>query len=109
MSGLIYRRIVSQQWVKAGEQAERAAFLTKLDQALNKAGGRRLVLIECDAAEALAQWETLGTEIFPSMEAVQAYQAALEALGCAQTIALETETGTSLDFERWLTGCKHEA
>ncbi len=109
MSGLIYRRILSQQWTTAGEQAERAAFLAKLDQALKKAGGMRLVILQCDAADALAQWETLGTEIFPNREAVQTYQAALEALGCAETIAIEEETGTSLDFERWLTACKHEA
>ncbi len=109
MSGLIYRRILSQQWTTAGEQAERAAFLAKLDEALKKAGGMRLVILQCDAADALAQWETLGTEIFPNSEAVQAYQAELEALGLTQAIQTEAETGTSLDFERWLTACKHEA
>ncbi len=110
MSGLVFRRILSHKWVKVGEQmpqAEREAFLTELDEALHKVGGRRLVFLICDATDALQQWDTLGTEVFPDMRAVQEYEGLLEKLNCSQYIETRTETGTGGDFERWLRGDVH--
>ncbi len=105
MSGLIYRRVLSHQWVKSEDQAERNAILARLDETLQKVGGRRLVLIECEASEALRQWDTLGMEIFPDMRAAQEYLKLLQETGQLQDIETTSVTGTSRDFEGWLMAC----
>lgn len=106
MSSLIYRRILSHEWVKTKDQmlqAEREALLAKLDETLQKVGGKRLIFIECDSDEALRQWDTLGTEIFPDMQAVQEYLELLKGLDGIQYIETTSEIGTGTDFEKWLT------
>ncbi len=106
MSGLVYRRIIKHQWVKAGDQASQAeqdAVLAKLDQALREVGGKRMVLLHYDsAADALQEWGTLGTETFPDLQAAKDYEDRLRELGCDDYLEMTVKTGTSRDFEHWL-------
>ncbi len=105
MSGLIYRRIYNQRWVKPADQVERDAILATLDQTLQEVGGKRLVLIECDAGYALEQWKTLGIEIFPDQQAAEEYLELLEESGALQSIEMTAEMGPGREFEKWLTTC----
>ncbi len=108
MSRLIYRRIYSYRWLNAEDQGERDAILTKLDQTLQEVGGKRLVLIECDSSEALRQWNTLGLEIFPDLQAAEEYLDLLQEPGELQWIDMTSEMGTGDDFEKWLTTCRQK-
>jgi hypothetical protein len=52
--------------------------LAKLDEALEKAGGKRLII--CDTNWSSDQWAFAGVEEFPNIEAVQNYMAAVSEL-----------------------------
>jgi hypothetical protein len=50
---------------------EQDRLMAKVDEALGKAGGKRVVM--CDSTWASEQWPYFGVEVFPDIEAVQKY------------------------------------
>jgi hypothetical protein len=57
---------------------EQNVLIAKLDEALQKIGGKRPLL--CNSSWSSDQWSFAGVEEFPNIEAVQQYMAALEEL-----------------------------
>jgi hypothetical protein len=74
-------------------QEERNSLIAKLDEALEKVGGKRPIL--CDSSWSSDQFSFAGIEEFPNIEAVQNYMAALNKLNwfryCESTSALGTK------------------
>jgi hypothetical protein len=59
-------------------QEEQNSLVAKLNEALEKVGGKRPIL--CDSSWSSDQWLFGGIEEFPNIEAVQKYSAALKEL-----------------------------
>ena len=74
-------------------QEEQNRLLAKLNEALEKVGGKRPVL--CDSSWSSDQWSFAGIEEFPNLEAVQQYTAVLRELNwfryCESTNVLGTK------------------
>ena len=101
MDGLVYRRVVNHRWKNAWEnlsQSQKDAVLAQLDFALAEAGGRRYVLIACDAAYALKEWDTFGLEIFPDADAVRRYETMLDEIRWADYVETDSVTAAELAF-----------
>ena len=67
----------SEAWYQLSK-AELESLEAKLDEALEKAGGKRLII--CDTNWSSDQWAFAGVEEFPNIEAVQNYMAAVSEL-----------------------------
>jgi hypothetical protein len=52
-------------------QEEQNSLMAKVGEALEKVGGKRVVV--CDSSWASEQWPYFGVEVFPDIEAVQKY------------------------------------
>jgi hypothetical protein len=59
-------------------QEEQNSLVAKLNEALEKVGGKRPIL--CNSSWSSDQWSFAGMEEFPNIEAVQKYMAALQEL-----------------------------
>ena len=74
-------------------QEEQNSLVAKLNEALEKVGGKRPIL--CDSSWSSDQWSFAGIEEFPNIEAVQKYMAALQELNwsryCEGTNVLGTK------------------
>ena len=104
MAELILKRYMSHRWSEAWErcpQGERDAFLEEIDKALQQAGGTRIVIIQCDSAYALKEWDTFGMEIFPDEDAVQVYAKLLDELDHSRFVQTAVLTGTEADLREW--------
>ena len=99
MSDLIYKRYRSHEWTTTWEQlsqAEKEVWLAKLDSVLENAGGMRFVLVACDSANALREWDTLGVEVFPDQVALAQYHQNLEVLNLAKYVDVKANIGADL-------------
>jgi hypothetical protein len=52
-------------------KAEQSSLIAKLDEAFEKAGGKKVIL--CDSSWSSDQWSVSGVEEFSNIEAVQSY------------------------------------
>jgi hypothetical protein len=77
-------------------QEEQKGLIAKLDESLEKVGGKRPIL--CNSSWSSDQWLFAGVEEFPNIEAVQKYMAALQELKwfryCESTNVLGTKSET---------------
>jgi hypothetical protein len=64
-------------WYQLSKE-EQKGLIAKLDNALEKVGGKRPIL--CDSSWSSDQWLVTGVEEFPNIEAVQNYMAAINEL-----------------------------
>jgi hypothetical protein len=96
MSKPIYKLFMFRQteaYFQASEE-ERNVFLGKLDEAFKKSGGKRLVM--CDSSWSSEQYPVFGVEVFPDIEAVQQYAAALNELNMPRYVESMSVLGTEL-------------
>jgi hypothetical protein len=91
----IYKLFVgrfSEAWYHLSQE-EQNSLLAKLNEALEKVGGKRPIL--CDSSWCSDQWSFGGVEEFPNLEAVQQYTTALKELNwfryCESTNVLGTK------------------
>lgn len=94
MSKPIYKLFLfrnTEAYYQASEE-ERNVFLGKLDEAFKKVGGKRLVM--CDSSWSSEQYPIFGVEVFPDIEAVQQYAAALNELNMPRYVESMTVLGT---------------
>lgn len=79
-------------WYQLSKE-EQNSLTAKLNEALEKAGGKRLIL--CNPNWSSDQWSFAGVEEFPNIDAVQKYMAALNELNwfryCESTNVLGTK------------------
>jgi hypothetical protein len=75
-------------------QNERNELLGKIDAALQKAGGKRL--ITCNSSWSSEQWPVFGVEEFPNIDAVQQHAEALTELNLSRYLVSMTLLGTEL-------------
>jgi hypothetical protein len=82
----------SEAWYQLSKEQQKS-LLAKLDEALEKVGGKRPIL--CDSSWSSDHWLAAGVEEFPNIEAVQKYMAALMELNwfryCESTNVLGTK------------------
>jgi hypothetical protein len=83
-------------------QAEKDDYLAKVDEALAAVGGKRLVLIVCDSAYALENWNTFGLEIFPDQNALEKHAELLQQIGLSRYVETETTTASAQVLHDWL-------
>jgi hypothetical protein len=99
MSGLVYKQYKSHTftdvWGKLS-QKEQEALLAKLDDALRQAGGKRIIVIDCDAAYGLKEWQTFGIEVFLDEEAMQRHTQLLDDLDWSSMVETECVIGSDL-------------
>ena len=96
MSAPIYKLFMfrnTEAYYQASE-AEQNEFLAKLDAAFQKAGGKRLVM--CNSYWSSDQWQYFGVEVFPNIECVQEYAAALNELNMPRYVESISLLGTEL-------------
>ena len=80
-------------WYQLSED-ERKGFIAKLDEALEKAGGKRPII--CDSSWSSDQWLIAGVEEFPNIESVQNYMAAVNELKLFRYVESTSVLGTKL-------------
>ena len=73
-------------------QEEQQKILAKVDEALTKVGGKRVIM--CDSGWVSEQWTFWGVEQFPDIEAVQKHTALLNELNWFQYVDSVTLLGT---------------
>jgi hypothetical protein len=96
MSGPIYKVFLfrnTEAYYQASE-AERNEFLSKLEAAFQKVGGKRLVM--CNSYWSSDQWSIFGVEVFPDIEAVQQYSEAMNELNMPRYVESMSVLGTEL-------------
>jgi hypothetical protein len=81
----------TEAWYQLGQE-EQQRLLALVQQALNTAGGKQLIL--CSAAWSNEQWQYFGVEEFPDVEAVQRHEQILIELNWARYIESRTTLGT---------------
>ena len=75
-------------------QEEQASLLAKVNEALEKAGGKTVVL--CNSSWSSEQWQFFGVEEFPNIEAIQKQAALHNELNWLRYIESVTVLGTEL-------------
>ena len=73
-------------------QEEQTSLMAKVDDALEKVGGKRIIL--CDSSWSSEQWPGFGIEEFPDAEAVQKHSELLNELNWLRYIESRTLLGT---------------
>ena len=73
-------------------QEEQANLLAKVDEALEKVGGERIIL--CNAGWSSDQYSVFGVEIFPDLAAVQKFRELLDELNWFRYVESESLLGT---------------
>ena len=81
----------TEAWHQLSE-AEQASLSAKIGAALDKVGGKRVVL--CDSSWASEQWQGFGVEEFPGIEAVQEHTKLLNELNWFRYFNSITTLGT---------------
>ena len=76
-------------------QEEQQEVFAKVEEALKKVGGKRV--ISCDSGWASEQWSFWGVEEFPDIEAVQKYTDMLNKLNWFQYVDSFTILGTNAE------------
>jgi len=76
-------------------QEEQNSLIAKLDEALEKVGGKRPIL--CNSGWSSDQWSICGIEEFPDIEAVQKYSAALNELNWFRYCESMSVLGTKVE------------
>ena len=76
-------------------QNEQNGLVAKLNEALEKVGGKRPIL--CDSSWSSDQWSFGGIEEFPNIEAVQTFAAALKELNWFRYCESTNVLGTKLE------------
>jgi hypothetical protein len=84
----------SEAWYQLSKD-EQKSLIAKLDEALEKVGGKRPIL--CDSSWSSDQWLVAGVEEFPNIEAVQKYMAALKQLNWFRYCESTNVLGTKLE------------
>jgi hypothetical protein len=84
----------SEAWYQLSEE-EQKSFVAKLDEALEKAGGKRPII--CDSSWSSDQWLIAGMEEFPNIEAVQNYMAAVNELNLFRYVESTSVLGTKME------------
>ena len=80
MAGPIYKSFrgkPGEAWYQLSQE-ERESLMAKVNEALEKVGGKRVVL--CDSSWASQEWHFFGVEVFPDIEAVQKHTELLNEL-----------------------------
>ena len=80
-------------WYQLSEE-ERDSRLAKLNEALEKVGGKRPII--CDLSWSSDKWSIAGVEEFPNIEAVQNFTAALTELDWSRYVESISVLGTEL-------------
>ena len=80
-------------WYQLSEE-ERNSRLAKLNEALEKVGGKRPII--CDSSWSSDQWSIAGVEEFPNIEAVQSFTATLTELDWSRYVESISVLGTEL-------------
>jgi len=83
----------TQAWYQLPED-EQQRLLGQVMQALDKAGGREIVI--CDAAWANERWPFFGLEEFPDVDAVQRHEKLLGELRWDRYMHARTSLGTEM-------------
>lgn len=94
MAGPIYkffRGRVLEAWYQLSQE-EQGRLLAKLNEALEQAGGKRIIM--GDIQWNSEQWMWAGVETFPDLEAVQKYTELLNQLNLFRYIHSESMLGT---------------
>ena len=86
----------TEAWYQLPEQ-EQGRLLKLVQQALEAAGGRELVI--CTAAWSNERWPFFGVEEFPDVEAVQRHAEALNGLSWPRYIESRSTLGTELTWQ----------
>ena len=97
MSEPIYKLFTGRflpDWYELSKE-EQNRLLAKLNEALEKAGGKRLNL--CELSWSSDQWSFGGIEEFPNIEAVQRFTAALQELNWNRYVESNNVLGTKLE------------
>jgi hypothetical protein len=84
----------SEAWYQLSEE-ERKSLVAKFDEALEKAGGKRLMM--CGTNWSSDQWSIAGMEEFPNIEAVQNYMAAVNELNLFRYVEATSVLGTKFE------------
>jgi hypothetical protein len=84
----------SEAWYQLSEE-EQKSFEAKLDEALEKAGGKRPII--CDTNWSSDQSMFAGIEEFPNIEAVQNYTAAVSELNLFRYVEATSVLGTKME------------
>ena len=84
----------SQAWYQLSKE-EQKSFVAKLDEALEKAGGKRPII--CDTSWSSDQCLIAGMEEFPNIEAVQNYMAAVNELNLFRYVEGTSVLGTKME------------
>jgi len=83
----------TEAYYQASEEV-RNEFLSKLDAAFKKAGGKRLVI--CNSFWSTDQWQYFGIEVFQDIECVQQYAQAMCELNMPRYVDSVSLLGTAL-------------
>lgn len=73
-------------------QEERSGLIVKVDAALERAGGKRILV--CDSSWASEEWSGFGVEEFPDIEAVQRHAQDLSELNWFRYLESQSLLGT---------------
>ena len=84
----------SEAWYQLSKE-ERKSLVAKFDEALEKAGGKRLMM--CGTNWSSDQWSIAGMEEFPNIEAVQNYMAAVNELNLFRYVEATSVLGTKME------------
>jgi hypothetical protein len=87
----MYKVRPTEAWYRSNP-AEQEALLKQVDEALDEAGGKRVV--DCNSQWASDRWMGSGVEEFPSLEAQQKHTELLSALNWFRYIDADTLLGT---------------
>lgn len=91
-----FRGRLTKEWRQLS-QAEQDELWEKVNGALEQVGGERMIV--CDARWHSDQWEYVGVEVFPNIEAVQRHAELLDDLGWFRYRHGESTLGTELERE----------
>ena len=114
MSDIVYKQYKSHAWTETWErlsQEKKDELFAKLDNALAQAGGKRIVVIDCEASYGIKEWQTFGIEVFLDQEALQRHAQLLDDLDWSSLVETVCVTGSdlaSLGLRAALTGEHHD-
>jgi hypothetical protein len=82
---------MTEAWYQLSQE-EQNSLLAKVNEALEKVGGKRVVM--CDSNWASEQWPFFGVEVFPDIEAKQKHARLLDELNWARYVEGMSVLGT---------------
>ena len=90
---LSYRAKPTEAWYQLS-QKEQGSLMTKVGEALEKVGGKSVVL--CDSSWAAEEWQFFGINEYPDIEAVQKHSELLGELNWLRYVDSSTILGTEM-------------